>query len=197
MDTAIDIGNLKLYPGQFLEFSVLKLGNETAVSEAVHAIKGALANDDRWNYQGSAESQHDGRSFVTITVQVRKSYQPTNTGGASLAMGIAPIVYVGVVAAVAIVGLIRSIVVARANAVKEWSITVRESNMQVVAIYQNENLTESEKATAAAAITGNVAKAASVVQSQPLVSTGGGLSLGLILVGGGLLFAFFSGKLSR
>jgi hypothetical protein len=202
MTQQIDIGNLQLYPGQFLEFGVLKLGNDASFSTAIKAIKDSLANDDRWNYQGSEgftrvdPDTGETQTGVTIVVQIRKSYQPTNEGGASLVTGFLPAIPVGYVLVSLIAGLVAGAIVGwKSSAIIAW-IIAKDGNNALMAIWNNPNMPIEQKLAATEAIQANV-ESATKAASKPIVSVGGGMSLGLILVGGALLFAFFSGAMRR
>jgi hypothetical protein len=194
MANQVDIGNLMLNPGDYLDFEFQEVGTPGQIELAVKGIKDSLAHDSRWHYQGSAESQRDGNTYITITVQVSKSVTPAYNG-ASMATSIVPIVVAGiVVAASVIIGLVYA--VPRAAAIVETHITARSANGDVRAIWENPDLTDAQKEAAAGEISQVTTKAITATNA-PLVSTGGGMSLGLILVGGALLLFFLGSQRGR
>jgi len=201
MAQPVDIGNLQLNPGDFLEFEYLEMGTPTAVQMAVHAVKAALANDARWNYQGSFESERadveTGATFkyVTIIVQIRK---PTAQTVPSLAGGIVPVIAIGGYILFGVVaGYVAAALIPWKSAVKLVSETAKDGNGQIRAIVQDQTIPDDMKKVAIAAIQANVEQT-QVVASKPLIGFGGGMTTGLLLaVGGIFLFLFLTGSFKR
>jgi hypothetical protein len=196
----IDIGNLELHPGDIVEFDFLEVGNAASVALALKSIKGALANDARWSYQGFQETdQADGR-HATVYVQIRKDYGKTVGGNFVFAQGIVPIVPLAVVGLGALIAYVAASKAPWVAAIIEAHITARTEMGEIRAIWNNPNLPVEQKREATAAIQGAATTASKTtdhaVTANAVAGTSSAVGFGLVLVGGVLLFALLSGKLT-
>jgi hypothetical protein len=119
------LDNVQLKPGDIVMVQYELTGaNETLTGLAVHQIKQTLANDARFNYQGSEvgeaqDADENTLSVLNIYVQVRKTPRQERVEVQQAGVGIE--IVIGVVALVA---LISGAIIAHSGQIKERCVTV-------------------------------------------------------------------------